>query len=161
VVALEPVGSVPLIHKGIRIRHSRADFPDTIIFWPMGGRARILAEIAATGFAPQAPAEKAVDGRGFPVRWQAIAVLLAVWNALLLIDFGLIARVPNKPGPLTALALLIVFGLATGVKVSARLQGLLMREGRSLGEIRPFVSFLQLITGLMLLGAVLMLVLGI
>jgi len=54
VIALEPIGWVPFFHRGFRIRHRRADCPEKIIFWPARSRTRILAEIAALGFAPLA-----------------------------------------------------------------------------------------------------------
>ena len=45
VVSVEPYGSIPLLSSGIRIIHNRADYPEKIIFWCMGNRSRVLAEI--------------------------------------------------------------------------------------------------------------------
>jgi hypothetical protein len=70
VVALEPYGSIPVLASGIRIEHNRKDYPKKMIFWCMGRRSVVLAEIANTGFSPAGhPIERA---SGFPIRWSTV-----------------------------------------------------------------------------------------
>jgi TPR repeat protein len=50
VVAIEPVGSIPILRSGIRIRHNRANYPEAIIFWCLRSRDELLDAIRNSGF---------------------------------------------------------------------------------------------------------------
>lgn len=144
VVSLEPYGSIPVLARGIRIRHNRRDYPKNVIFWCMGSREDALAEMADTGFSPRG---RPLDGpTGFPVRWSAILIILALWNGLFLLDRGT-AGSRTAPGPLALAALVLLFAAATAARMSPQFGRLLLREGHDLGEIKSMVALIQLITG--------------
>ena len=55
----------------------------------------------------------------------------------------------NVPGPFILLALLLLFAFATAVLLSATLQGMVLRDGHQVGEIKGFLRLLQVIAGFM------------
>ena len=71
VQAIERYGSIPILAWGLRIRHNRTDYPENVIFWCMGSRDRVLAQIEQTGFTPKAQASS-TRARGFPIRWTVV-----------------------------------------------------------------------------------------
>lgn len=149
VVALEPYGSIPVLARGIRIKHNRRDYPKKIIFWCMGRRDAALTELAATGFSPSG---QPLDGpTGFPVRWSAILILLVLWNGLFLLDRTVVGS-RTAPGPFASVALVLLFAAATAAQMSPRFRRLLLRDGHELGEIKSIVTLVQIVSGIMVLG---------
>jgi len=145
--AIESVGSIPLLSTGIRIHHTRPDYPEKIVFYGMG-RDRLVQAASAAGFRVGEPHLQ--TKRGFPVRFSAVVAALLLWNGLFLLDtgghpFG----GPRKPGLLVFVALALFCAIATLVPRSPRLQQLILREGRHIGEIRGFLRFTQFIAGAM------------
>jgi hypothetical protein len=49
IVSLEPRGSIPVLNRGIRLKHNRPDYPERIEFWALGNRDRLLDRIRAAG----------------------------------------------------------------------------------------------------------------
>ena len=103
----------------------------------------------------------ALGKRGFPVRWQAILLFVAVWNGLALADPSILNAVltgnqpptsetSSFPGWSFVLALLFAFAFSWGTKSSSRMQTFVLKEGHSVEEIKPFLSLLQVISGMML-----------
>jgi hypothetical protein len=145
VVALEPYGSIPVLARGIRIKHNRRDYPKKTIFWCMGRRVAALTELAGTGFAPRG---QPLEGpTGFPVRWSAILIFLVVWNGLFVLD-GTVAGSRTAPGPVALVALVLLFAAATAAQMSPRCQRLLLRDGHELSEIKSIVTLLQIVSGI-------------
>jgi hypothetical protein len=149
VVALEPYGSIPVLARGIRIKHNRRDYPQKIIFWCIGGRDSVLTEVAGTGFSPKGQPD--TRAAGFPVKWSAILALLVLWNGLFLVDRAA-AGARTTPGPYALLALVLLFTGATATQLSPRFQRLLLRDGHELGEIRSVVTLIQVVSGIMVVG---------
>ena len=146
--AVEPVGSIPLLSTGIRIHHTRSDYPEKIVFFGLGGRDRLLAAISAAGFRVGEPAFR--HERGFPVKISAIVVFILVWNALFWLDAGgdRFNTAGGRAGPYSCLALALTFAAATLILRSPRAQGLVLREGHDVGEIRGTLRLVQIIAGL-------------
>lgn len=146
VTILEVWGSIPFFRQGIRIRHVNPDLPRRIIFWSLGGAQRLLDEIRQTGFVPAARTQ---DTRvGVPVRLLAIVAGILLWNA----PFVLMAPLSSINGsPISALLpLALAFAVTLAIPRSRRLQMLILRRGRRVGEIMPFLRLLTLVTGLLL-----------
>jgi len=59
---------------GLRIVHTRADYPDTIIFWCGARMPQVLDAAVRAGFQADVPASP--PRRGMSVRWLAIAQLV-------------------------------------------------------------------------------------
>lgn len=151
VVSFERYGSIPFLASGIRINHNRVDYPEKVVFWCMGSREGVLDEIRGVGFRPQG--KTVARPSGFAFRWSVAILVIVVWNVLIFSDnqFHLASR-PSLPGPLTMLALVSVFALSLALPRSAGLQRAVLRPGRSINEITPYLRLLQLVTGLMSLA---------
>jgi hypothetical protein len=148
--AIEPIGSIPVLTTGIRIHHTRPDFPEKIVFYSMGGRDRLLDAASAAGFTVGQPTLAAT--RGFPVRISAIVVFVLMWNGLLILDVGANPfNAAGRPGLYSLLALALAFTVATFIPRSPRLQELFLRDGHDVGEIRSFLRLMQVVTGLLAL----------
>lgn len=151
VVSIQPVGSIPLLASGIRINHNRNDYPEKIIFWCVGNRDGVLTEITKSGFLPSGhPVQRAA---GFPLKWSVVLVVIVLWNVLFMLDdAGQSESRAHVPGAFAILALLLLFGLATAVRVSQPVQRVILREGHDVGEIKAFLVLLQLVAGLLSIG---------
>jgi len=79
-----------------------------------------------------------------------LTAIKVVWNALFLFDFARSSGIPPQPGPFALVALLFAFALSIGTLTSSRLQQLVLKPGRSVGEIRPFLRLLAFVSGFML-----------
>lgn len=157
--AIEPVGSIPVLTTGIRIHHTRPDYPEKIVFYSMGSRECLLQASGAAGFPVGKPTLQAT--RGFPVRVSAIVVFVLMWNALFLLDRGgNPLNTSGTFGPYSFLALALAFAVATLAPRSARLQEFILRDGHNLGEIRGFLRLLQVTTGFLALTTLLPLLSG-
>ena len=155
VVSLENYWSIPFFANGIRINHNRADYPAKMIFWCIGSRSKVFSRIKESGFSPAG--QPIVRPSGFPIRWPVVIGIVAVWNLLFLADGSFTFPRTNMPGKYSVLALLLVFGLSSAVRVSKRFQLLVLRPGHDVGEIASFLMLLQIVTGLLIciLGAML------
>jgi hypothetical protein len=90
-----------------------------------------------------------VDSRaGVPVRLLTVALGILLWNAA----FALSAAPSSGSVPTisTLLPLVLTFAVALTTPRSQRLQALILRRGRHVGEIMPFLRLLALVTGLLL-----------
>jgi hypothetical protein len=158
-VALEPHGNVPLIGHGIRLRHSRPDYPHRIVFWYAGSPRQLIARIQhEAGFVPRSPPAAApAAATGTPVRPRALVVAIAAWLLLGLLGGLTRSMGAAPPWPFPFLLLGSVFLYAAAILRSPALQAWVLKPGRAVGEIRAVLSVLRLVSGILLvvLGAVL------
>lgn len=150
VTAVEEVGSIPLISRGIRIHHSKPDYPEKVVFYTLGGRLDLLAAIRKAGF--RLGQLTFVVKRGFPFRIPAVVALVLLWNLLLFLDMPNFSSPGHVPGPYVLLALAILFGWASLLPRSSWLQQIFLREGRAVGEVLSLTRLVQLVSGAMLVG---------
>jgi hypothetical protein len=151
VVALERYGIIPIFSSGIRIAHARSDYPCKIIFWYLGNPETLIGEIRETGFLPTAPTSSETKWRGIPVRWGAILVAVLVWNGLFFLD-GVFSRgIAKRPGFFALVPLLMAFLVCWGIKRSPRFQEVILKEGRSINEIKAHLSLVQTVSGILLI----------
>jgi hypothetical protein len=149
VSAVERYALIPFLAWGVRIRHRVPDYPRRIIFWCLSDPTTVLQGIRDAGFTPTGSEPK--DGRcaGIPVRWSAIIGAIAVWNLLFTLPFIGQPRGVSPPGwrvlfPLYAVLALVFASLKFGT-----IQNLLLKPGRSVGEIKPFLRLLAFICGVL------------
>lgn len=150
VVSFERYGSIPLLASGIRINHNRSDCPETVVFWCMGNREKVFSKIALSGFQPTGAASPLVEG--FPIRWTIVIAMVVLWNVLFLLDRPFGSNHVPPLGPFSFMALLLLFGFASLLPMSVRLQQIVIRSGHQIGEIKSFLLLLQVVSGIMLLG---------
>jgi len=150
VSAVERYVMIPVLGWGVRIRHCNANCPQRVIFWCLGSPDRVLQGIRDSGFFPTAPRSALPQPRGIAMRWSAIIIAVAVWNALFFLDSGRSSRVPSHPGPLILAPLLFALALSVGTLTSPRLQRIILKPGRSVGEIKPFLRLLAFFSGFLL-----------
>ncbi len=149
VVSIERYGWIPLIGEGVRINHSVPDYPEKIIFWCQP--TSVLAGLSGIGFSANASSmiPQKRSPRGFPLRWIPLIVMVAIWN--LLIGFEMFAnqnRVP-LPGPLSLVALWIIFGVSAAAIRLPTIQNILLKPGRSFGEVKPVFLLVATVSGIM------------
>lgn len=155
VVALEPYDSIPFLGTGreIRVRHNRSDYPERVVFWRRGNREEMLAELADVGFCPKGRPGQARPSE-FPVRWSVLLAVGVLWSTLLLLDIfrhGIPDLKAMPLGPFSILALAMLFGVASAIRMSIRVQNLVMREGHSFVEIKNILPLTQFVSGMMAL----------
>jgi hypothetical protein len=140
---------------GIRIHHSVARYPERVIFYSFGNPDTLLNRIRYAGFQPKGSSLGTSSRRGFPIRWQFLVIAIAAWNGLFMLN-GLIPARGAAPPPtfevrpfsLLALGSLFIISVATP-RITA-LQRFILKEGRDVGEIRPLLSLLMLISAVIL-----------
>jgi hypothetical protein len=109
----------------------------------------VLQGIRDAGFDPKGIEQANARGAGIPVRWSAIIGAIALWNLLFILPFLGQPRGRSPAGwrvlfPLYAALVLVFATLKFGT-----IQQLVLKPGRSVGEIRPFLRLLAFICGLL------------
>lgn len=75
--------------------------------------------------------------------------MVAIWN--LLIGFEMFSN-PNRvplPGPLSLVALWIIFGVSVAAIRLPTIQNILLKPGRSFGEVKPVFLLVATVSGIM------------
>jgi hypothetical protein len=147
VVSLQSCGSIPIFSRGIRITHARQDYPAKIIFWYLGNPDSVITRIRETGFLPSAPASAEIRWRGIPIRWTALVVLILTWYGLFL-PMKAFAKPPLALG---LVPLLGAFSVCWAITKYPQLQKAILRNGRSVSEIKAFLSLIQTVSGLLII----------
>jgi hypothetical protein len=151
VSAVERYTVIPVLGWGIRIRHCRPDYPQRIIFWCLGNPDSVLRGIRDAGFMAAAPSSAIPQERSIAIRWSAILIAVAVWNALILLDISRSTGPIPIPGPFCVLAMLLAFLLPVGILKSSKLQLWVLKPERNINEIGAFLRLLAFISGIMLM----------
>ena len=150
VVSLERYGSIPVFSNGVRIAHARSEYPSKIIFWCFGSPDALITRIRETGFMPTAPASSEIQSRGVPFRWASVLAFILIWNGLFFLINAVRHGSMNKPGAFTLAPLLFAFLIGWGTKRSVKLQKIILKDGRSVNEIKSFLSLIQTVSALLL-----------
>lgn len=150
VLAITRYVMIPVLGWGIQVHHCRVDYPQRVIFWCLGSPDAILRGIQESGFAAKALPSGIPERRGIAFRWSAIVAAVVIWNGLFILGFSHREGAPPSPGPFILLALLAVFSLSAGTLTSSRVQAIVLKRDRHIGEIRPFMRLLAFISGFML-----------
>jgi hypothetical protein len=138
--------------NGIRIVHTRSDYPETIIFWCGARVQRVLDAATRAGFGAQVTSSPP-PRRGMPFRWVAVVQVVVVWNVLGFLDQGLRPRSdPRLPGLLMIAALGMLPGVAFAIQISEAAQAWALKPGRSVSEVAPLLRLVQLVGGFLFAG---------
>jgi len=150
--AIESYVIIPVLAWGIRIRHNVSDYPENIIFWSLSNPDNILNGIRNSGFAIANSGSALPVYRGFPIRWSAAIIVVVVWSALFLLASPYFETMPSTPGWRACIALLVIFCSSIGTLYSSTLQSMVLKPDRKIGEIKPLLRLLVLISGVMFVG---------
>jgi hypothetical protein len=74
-------------------------------------------------------------------------MFIVVWNALFVLDGFVPWKEPKAPGMFVQLALALAFSAALGLQRSRTVRYCVLKPGRSVAEIRPFLLLLQVVSG--------------
>jgi hypothetical protein len=149
VSTIERYALIPFLAWGVRIRHQVPDYPRRIIFWCLCEPKVLLRGIQDAGFAPSGSEPAEARRAGIPVRWSAVIGAIALWNLLFILPPLGQPRGASPAGWRVLFPLYAVLGLVFGALKSAGIQRMLMKPGRSIGEIKPFLRLLAFICGLL------------
>jgi len=150
VSTIEKYVMIPVLASGVRIHHCSPDCPVRVIFWCLQDPDTVLQGIAASGFRPAAPSVALQPRSGMAIRWSAALIAIAVWNGLFLLGGWRKAGPSADPGSMVLAPLIFLFVFAIGTLKSAKLQRIILKPGRSAGELRAFLGLAALISGLLL-----------
>ncbi|HOW84348.1 MAG TPA: hypothetical protein PK573_17420 [Spirochaetota bacterium] len=167
IVSIEPYGIIPVIGRGIRIKHRVKNYREKVIFWSFKKPEDVIGEIGNTGFvygpasagmAPGPDPEMAAERRrksGFPVKVPYAVAVVVIWNMLFAFDFIRSAGTGMenmKPGIGVISALVFLLLASALLLVSERFGRLVMKKGRDIGEIKSFLYFIILVSAFMIMS---------
>lgn len=158
IISLQPESN------GIKINHSVKNYNAKVIFWTFKNPALVIEEIERTGFLENKSTPqnynvndilKKQNEGSFPMK-KAVAIIFGlVWNLLFLYDIiPFVLNPKSKVFPLgaganCALGLLLASSILT--IVSKHFRKIILKESRDLNDIRKFVYFTALLSGVSLL----------
>ena len=146
VIAITPHGSIPFFGTGLRITHSKREYPATIIFWCLGGRDKALSAIAATGFHGVADAGQSPHPAGFPFRPGFWISAMLIWNGLFFMDVFESHRFEPLFGPNIPAALVLAAATCFAVLKFPRAQRIALKPEHTVAEVRPLLTMIGLIS---------------
>lgn len=162
VISIEPYSEFPIIGNGIKINHRVENYDSEVIFWTLKKPSAVLTEIEKTGFLQNTNSEltasdveilqKQSEG-GFPIKKQVAVFYIVAWNFLFLCDiipFFLKGDLTGSPmGIGMNLAIGLLFASSILALVSEKFRIIIMKENRNFDDIKKFVYFLALVSGLL------------
>lgn len=161
--SIKPYTQIPLIGQGIKINHNVDSYNEKVIFWTFKNPESVIDQIRQTGFLSNqqelttnsiVEIQKRQKGGGFPMKKPIAISAIVIWNLLFLIDFipfyqGKSEGLPIGNGVLTALGLLFLSALLS--LISSDFRTMILKDGRTLEDIKKFSIFIMIISGFMLL----------
>jgi hypothetical protein len=137
VVSITRYTRFPIFGWGIQIQHCVPDYLARLIFWCLGNPVTLLAGIRDSGFQPEAPASAIPPRRGLALRWNGFFLLDMLWQH----------RTSPMPGGFSLLAISLVLASCIATIQAPAFRQLVLKPGRSIGEIRPILNLLLLVSG--------------
>jgi hypothetical protein len=157
VISIEKYGLVPFLGWGIQIKHAISDYPENIIFYCFMNPEKILDELHSLGFIAKASSAQIKERSGFPIRWEVLAFIVVAWNVLFILDFGpnFLEKKEVKFGPFIFIATAGVFVFSLCALRFKYIQELILKPGRSIGEIKDTLRLVSCISGAFALASLL------
>jgi hypothetical protein len=152
VASLKPYGWLPIFARGVQVIHANPTYPPKIIFWCFGSPERLIQRIVDLGFRPSAPITAIPKREGFAFRWSFIIAVVAIWNALFILDAFVLKQSQKGLGVLSMLAVAMLFLTSVAVARSEAFQALALKPGRMVSEVRSLLNLVQLVSGVMVLA---------
>ncbi|WP_426671335.1 hypothetical protein ACPPVU_08870 [Mucilaginibacter sp. McL0603] len=165
IVSIEPYSGITVIGSGIQINHNVSGYNPKVIFWTFDNPLVLINKIKQTGFLdnanpgnyiPVADLSSTQKQGGFPIKPIAAVAIVVIWNVLFLYNFYVFFTSGNKAaspiglgGQLALGFILITCLLLLTLEPFRRL---VLKEGRSINDIKTIVYFIMLISAVMLAG---------
>lgn len=149
VVSIEPHGTIPFLRRGVRIVHNRLDYPERIVFLCGARRLKVLGSFAKCGFLPFGKTVQRPSG--IPFRWSAILAGVVLWNGIFLLTVPVFDVLPWHGGNFGFVAPASLLVLAAALERSPKLQNVLLKKDRHVGEIKHQLRLVQMVVALALL----------
>ncbi|ALR29451.1 hypothetical protein ATE47_02385 [Chryseobacterium sp. IHB B 17019] len=160
IISIKPHNSFPLFGQGIKIYHRVTNYDQNVIFWTIKNPNFVINEIKNTGFLDKMHLpltekdpkiiEQQKQG-GFPIKLSVAIGFFIIWNLCIWYEFIPMFKQNNSHtfgyGISTALGMLFITALMT--LISKEFRGLILKEGKGLEDVKKFVIFLILISGIM------------
>lgn len=161
IISIEPYTTLPLVGQGIKINHNVSTYKERVIFWTFKDPKSVIDQIYKTGFFNQtSETVTAIDRSirasqaqgGFPVKRSVAIVAIVLWNLLFLSDiipFVLKGGEGVFIGSGVLIALGLLFFSAVLLLISHDFRRLVLKEGRTLEDIKKFAILLAFVSGFM------------
>ena len=170
------VESIELYNYGLRsalkINHFVDSYREKMIFIPINGCAELLNSIKQTGFLENyAPVSYETEleiadiqnNGAFPIKTGPAIAILLIWNGLILGNMFDLFGDLKEGFPLAGveMALMFLLIIAALLLIAEPVRLLILKPGRSIAPIKPFIYFTIILATLMLLGLMLFMEIGI
>lgn len=165
IISIEPYTMIPILGQGIKINHCIENYNPKVIFWTFKDPNFVINEIKKVGFLDNINSnisfcdakiiERQEQG-SFPIKRSVAIIFIVLWNMFFLSDFlpfflqNKKEGIPIGNGVKIAIGLLLVTSILTSISVGFR--KIILKEGRDFNDIKKFVYFMILISGIMFLG---------
>lgn len=167
IVTIRPYDGFAGFVNGVEIVHTVQSYKERIVFTSSKGVNEVIRLIKQTGFLDNKDKQgliydydiDALRASGsFPLKTIPTVVIVVIWNLLFFIDFtGIIkSELPvNSFYSGRNLAITYMLVLALLMLVFKPLSSLILKEGRTVADIMPFLLFLLFILSILLAGSLL------
>lgn len=155
IISVERYGLIPFFSWGIRINHTCNNYPQKMIFWTFGKNpVKLIEKIYTMGFIDpdvKNSINNEVKTDGIPVKIIPLAIIIIIWNILLLLDFVYIFDIQKTgPGIFSFLALICIFIISTSLKCTNSVKKIILKSNRHYSEIQHINNLLILVSGFMM-----------
>lgn len=165
IISIDTYMMIPLLGQGIKINHRIANYNSKVIFWTIKDPSTVVNQIKQTGFLDNidetiSDADKLIikqqqQAGGFPIKKSVAIAIVILWNVLLFSDFVRFSNSDMKGIPLgigSTIAVTMLFLIALLTLISKDFSKLMLKEGKSVTDIKNFLYFIMFISGFMLIG---------
>jgi hypothetical protein len=165
IISIQPYSGMAVFGSGIQINHNVSGYNSKVIFWTFNNPVALISKIKQTGFLdntnpgtviPDAAISSAQKQGGFAIKPAAVIGIVVIWNIFFLYDFYLFfnnskAVSPINIGGRLALGFMLITCIALLTLEPVR--RLVLKEGRSLSDIKTALLFIMLISAVILIGS--------
>ncbi|RED26798.1 hypothetical protein BD847_0723 [Flavobacterium cutihirudinis] len=165
IIELKEYKSIPLIGNGVKVIHRIENYSKEVVFWTFKDPRFVLNEIKKTGFLNNVNSNlsdadleimKRQNQGGFPIKKPVVVVSVIVWNLLLLSAFIPAFLNPDPKGFHFGIgvniALALLFLTSVLILVSKSFRKLILKEGVEFQDIKKFIYFIILLSGMLFLS---------
>ncbi len=165
IISIDTYMMIPLLGQGIKINHRIANYNSKVIFWTIKDPSSVVNQIKQTGFldnidetisdADKLNIKQQQQAGVFPIKKSVSIAVIVLWNVLLFSDFVRFSNSDMKGMPLgigSTIAVAMLFLIAVLMLISKDFSKLVLKEGKSVTDIKNFLYFIMFISGFMLIG---------